>query len=164
VTAPGDEQGTDLIVIEGDISYPHAEEPTATVAKARPEWYGVAHGCRVVLLPLVQQVLREVSEEVAAREGRRMHHAGWFITRNQAAIDKVLDPAHCVLCADDAHWVRAHLASDPQAEVAVGLVYFAVGPNTPPGAWAATMTRHGGLATVENAPGMFVRKGGLLLT
>lgn len=105
-----------------------AGEPSgfdSAIVRAMPGWFAVVNGERAFLAQRAGRDLRYASERLAANIGELLHHADWVITSDPDQV-RVLGLMHdCASCRAGVDQALALLAEHPDAELAVGQLWWA---------------------------------------
>lgn len=97
----------------------------STIVKAPAHWYATVNGSRALLAQVAGRELRELSDQVAAGMGERLHHAEWTITSDPDQV-RTLGLMHdCPTCRAGVDQALAFLRDDPAGELAVGQLWWA---------------------------------------
>lgn len=70
-------------------------------------------------------MLRQMSREVAAKMGERLHHADWWVTRDPELIEQIGMAHDCVSCRASVDQALAHVAEKPDEDLVAGVLYWA---------------------------------------
>lgn len=95
------------------------------IALAPEDLYKEIEGNRVLVMKRLATLLRQLSEEAAQNLNERLHHADWVITSDPEVV-RTKGLAHdCAPCRAGVDQATAYLRVNPNAEILVGMLYWA---------------------------------------
>lgn len=96
------------------------------IAPAPDGLYATVEGKRAIVARRLHPLLRNLSEDGAAKVGEELHHAEWIITTDPDVVQTTAITSHdCVTCRAGADQAAAFMKEHPGAEILVGVLYWA---------------------------------------